>query len=170
MDISHHLLKADNLCECAFDSHQLPSWGWSDEFCFSLLYRFAFISQLGFLRIAWFCPCLARWLLFVWCCSFLCVYFMSILSQAPDGWWLCLGMLHEESWQATGTGVLAALREAHVSPITSSQLLAVFWNHDSGLSYHCSTVVFTIIFYLSRLTSILLNFVSNPCFCALFLS
>lgn len=44
------------------------------------------------------------------------VNFMSIISQYPDGWWLCLGRLHEESWQVTGTGVLAVLSEARVSP------------------------------------------------------
>lgn len=45
-----------------------------------------------------------------------CVNFMSIVSQYPDDWSLCLGRLHEEGWQATGTGVLASLSEAHVSP------------------------------------------------------
>lgn len=45
------------------------------------------------------------------------------------------------------------------SKSTSSQLLAEFWSCDSGLrGYHCSALVFTIMFDLSRLISILLTF------------
>lgn len=123
-----------------------------------------------FLGIALFCPCLVRWLQFF----FFCVNFMSIISQYPDGWWLCLGRLQlfpslvASHWD---WGFSCSERGWCVTQVTS-HLLAVFWSHDSGLrSYHCSTVVFTVVmFYISRLTSILLNFESNPCFCGLFLS
>lgn len=126
-----------------------------------------------FLGIAWFCPCLVRWL------QLLLLFFVLILcplypnTQMAGGYvWVGCNSC-QVWWQVTGTGVSAVLEWGWcVTQVTSSHLLAVFWSHDSGLrSYHCSTVVFTVVmFYISRLTSILLNFVSNPCFCALFLS
>lgn len=138
-----------------------------------LLDRFTSISQLGFFRncIVLSLSCKMAPIIII----IFGVNFMSIISQYPDGWWLCLGRLQllpslvASHWD---WGFSCSERGWCVTQVTSSHLLAVFWSHDSGLrSYHCSTVVFTVVmFYISRLTSILLNFESNPCFCGLFLS